>query len=479
MSSLKHKAKNAFSNKSHNGRISNRTKFFLAFPGMPVALSNTLIHNAYIKFYTDMVGLDVKYVGILYLLFGIWNAINDPALGVLIDRFKFRPSRGKYVYLMRVTAPITVFSSFAMIFAQPSWDQWLIFAFLLILLFIYDTTQTAYSISYAAYVYVAAPTNEERVDVSVVRTYIAHAGGFFGTIVPTLLLVGESDRQLTVILFSGVLILNSLLYFVALKPLKDKEEMYRDDFESEEGAFAKQLKENARDAFTSRSFITYILYQFFARGPIFMYFTPFLYMMDYVLRLNGGQATVVDVLPGLIMFICVPFIGRASKRYGVKKIGMYSSIPLAFAFLSLFWVQNMWQAILGYTAVIVFAQFGAIIHVPMLGAIIDEDEQRTGSRKAGLYTGLNALLTIPVGGMHTVIFTTILAAYTFTSGSEVQGDQALLGIRIGTGVVPALFALFAIIPMALSPITFKKERELSEFSEQQHRANSDVSVDPV
>ena len=109
------------------------------------------------------------------------------------------------------------------------------------------------------------------------------------------------------------------------------------------------------------------------------------------------------------------------------------------------------------------------LSTPLLPHRTDEDEQRTGSRKAGLYTGLNALLTIPVGGMHTVIFTTILAAYTFTSGTEVQGDQALLGIRIGTGLVPALSALFAIIPMALSPINFTKERALSEFSEQQHR----------
>ena len=82
---------------------------------MPVTLSNTLIHNAYIKYYTDLVGLDVRYVGVLYLVFGIWNAINVPALGVLIDRFRYRPDRGKYVYLMRVKAPITVFSPFAVL----------------------------------------------------------------------------------------------------------------------------------------------------------------------------------------------------------------------------------------------------------------------------------------------------------------------------------------------------------------------------
>ena len=105
---------------------------------------------------------------------------------------------------------------------------------------------------------------------------------------------------------------------------------------------------------------------------------------------------------------------------------------------------------------------------------IDEDELRTGMRKPGLFTGLNALLTIPVGGLHTVFFTSILAAYTFTSGAEMQNDQAVLGIRIGTALIPFVSVLLGIIPMFLSPITQAKEQELSEFSEKQHRDKADL-----
>jgi GPH family glycoside/pentoside/hexuronide:cation symporter len=462
----------SFLNKpSQPGHIPNKAKFSLAFPGMPVTLSNVLIHNAYIKYYTDLVGLDVRWVGTLYFLFGIWNAINDPLLGVYIDRFRYTEKRGKYAYLMRVTAPVTLLSSFAMVFAQPSWEQWVIFAFMFILLFIFDTTQTAYSISRAAYVFVAAPTKEERVDVSVLSTYVGHVGGFFGTIVPTLLLVGETDRTLTVVLFSAVLLLNSLLYYIALRPLKDRPEMYKDDFESEEGAFARQLRENARDAFTSRAFITFIAYQFF-RGPTAIYFTPFLYMMDYVLSLGGTEATIVDVTPGLIMFVLAPYLGRITKRFGLRRASIYAAVPLALGFLSLYLVQNMVQAIVAYTAVIVFMTMGSIVIAPMLAAIVDDDEQRTGVRKPGLYTGLNALLTIPIGGLHTVIFTTILSAYTFVSGSEVQSGQALQGIRVGTSLIPAASILLSIVPMLLSPISLQREQELSDFSEQQRRGST-------
>ena len=43
------------------------------------------------------------------------------------------------------------------------------------------------------------------------------------------------------------------------------------------------------------SFITFIIYQFF-RGPTAIYFTGFLYMMDYVLLLNGIR---VYIYPGM------------------------------------------------------------------------------------------------------------------------------------------------------------------------------------
>ena len=96
--------KGLFSNERRDGQISNRTKFFISFPSMPVTISNVLIHNAYIKYYSDVIGLDVGLVGTIYLVFGIWNAINDPMLGVFIDRWRYTPERGKYVYFMRVTA---------------------------------------------------------------------------------------------------------------------------------------------------------------------------------------------------------------------------------------------------------------------------------------------------------------------------------------------------------------------------------------
>ncbi len=477
MSNFQDKLKGIFSSESRNGMISNRAKFFLAFPTMPITLSNVLIHNAYIKYYSDIIGLDVKLVGVIYLIFGFWNAINDPILGVVIDRFKYTEKRGKYVYFMRVTAPLIIFSSFAMLFAQPSWSEWLIFATMLVLLFIFDTAQTGFSIAFAAYVLVAAPTKNERVDVSIFSTYIAHAGGFLGTIIPTLLLVGNENRALTVSLFSVVLTINSFLYWFGLRNIHDKAEMYKYDVQSEEGEFFGYLRDSAKDALQSRAFIAFVFYQVLGRGPMMFYFTPFLYLMDHVFQYSGLQATVVDVIPGIVMLILVPFLGSYVKSKGMKKSTIISSFPAALGFLSLLYVQEFWQVLLSYIVIIAGSQIGGLIQRPMLGAIIDEDEQITDVRKAGLFTGLNALITIPISGIQAAIFTTLIGYFGFVSGAVEQSASALQGIRVGAGVIPFFFVLLGIIPMMFSPITLEKEKDLSEFSDQRHRMDHELDVD--
>lgn len=449
-----------------NGEISSWRKFLLAFPTMPGVLSSVLIHNAFIKFYTDIIGLDPKYVGIIYLIFGIWNAINDPAIGVMIDRFKFTVKRGKLAYIMKVTAPITVLSALGMVFAQPTWSQWLIFGFLLVLLFIYDTSFTAYSIARMSYVLVAAASNKERVDVAAIDVYVSNIGGLLGTLIPTLLLVGKANHSLTVILFSAVLIINSFLYFLALKPLKDYKEMYaaeNEEIEHRKGVFGDAF-DNGKAVLKSKAFVTYVLYQFIGRGPKLFYFTPFLYVMDYVLRLKGIEATIVDVIPGIVLFAVVPFASRFIKKTGLKNATILAMIPGALGFLAIYFIGNFWQAVIAYVVMYVFTSVAGMTHTPIIGAIIDEDEQRSGIRKAGLYNGMNALLTIPISGIQAAIFTYIISAYSFIAGSEEQSARAIQGIKIGAGLIPFIFTIIGIIPLFFFPINKKRQEELSEYS---------------
>lgn len=458
------------------GRLTFWQKFWLSLPTMPANLSGVLIYNAFLKYYTDVVGMDPKLVGLVYAVFGIWNAVNDPAIGVMLDRYRYREGKGKYVYVMRRTAPVALFSALLMIFAQSAWPQWVIFAFLLGLLFIYDTAMTAFGIAYSNYRLIAAPVNEDRVDISVLISYIGNIGGFFGTLIPTLLLVGNTNKTLTTVLLSGVLVLNAALYWAALKPLKDAREMYlveNAQISQRKGIFG-DVFDNAKVAFKSRSFMTYMLSQILASGPRAFYFTPLLYMADYVLKLQGYEATILDVTMGLALFSVMPFLGKLTKRLGLKGMMIVCTFPAALAYLSLTFVGGFFTALAAYIAMYVFTSAVLIPQGPMLGAIIDEDEMRTGQRKAGIYNGLNALLTIPVSGIQASLFMAILSAYGYVASAETQSAGALMGIRIGAGVLPFAFMILSVIPLVFLPINKKREQEISRFSQNRQVEESET-----
>jgi GPH family glycoside/pentoside/hexuronide:cation symporter len=372
-----------------------------------------------------------------------------------------------------------VLSAAAMLYAQPDWPTWVVFGFLAVLLFIFDTTQTGYAIAYNNYILIAAPTSDERVDVSVVTMYAGQIGAFLSMIIPTLLLVGDVDKTLVIILFTGVIVLNSLLYYFALKPLKEPPEMFN-DIRSDEGKLVEQLRRDARSLVRSRSFITYLLYQVISRGATAILFTQLLYMADHVLHLQGIQTTLMDVVPGLVMFAFLPLIPRLTSIFGMRNLIIIAAVPLGLSYMSLYFVNGFWTAMLVYIGIIIFTNIGSVVGSPLFGAIIDEDEKRTGTRKAGLFTGMNALLTIPIGGLHTLIFTSILAFYGYVSGAETQPASAVSGIQLASSFLPGVLIIIGAIPLFFLPINKKVEKELSDFSSAMHRSRHDESdIPPV
>lgn len=447
-----------------SGGLSFKEKFALALPGPASVIGAVIIHNALIKFYVDIIGVSPVYIGWIYFIYNLWNAINDPLLGVFVDRFKFRPNKGKYSYLMRVTAPIMLLSTFSMLFSSPSWDDWIIFLVLLFELFIFDTAYTIYSVSYQSYFLVSAPTKEERIDVEVIRAYIGNALGFLGTVVPTLLLVGNGNRMLIIPIFSAVIGVNALMYFIALRTLKEKAEMYHHAMQHPEQRKLREVWKEALEILKTKSFLTYLLYNITARGAMGFYFTPFLFFMDKVIRSSGLEATLADVVPNLVVLAILPVIGSLIKKVGSKRIVMLSYIPSFLGFGGLLFITTVWQAIFCYLLVILGLFMSGTAGVAINGALIDENEQMTGIRKTGLYTGLFSLLSTSIISLQSIIFTNIIHRFGYDGTAAVQTESAIWGIRIGAGLTPLILGLVGFIPLLLFPINKRREQELSEYS---------------
>lgn len=450
--------------------MTRKEKWALAMPGPTSQLGQIIIHNVLMKYYTDIIGLDAKFIGWVYLIYNIWNAINDPLFGVLIDKMPYRPKRGKYVYLMRVTTPVMLLAMVGMVLNSPSWNEWLIFGLLTLELFVFDTGYTAYSIGYNSYFYIKAPTAADRVNVDTRRVYLANAISFLATLIPTLLLVDNKDPKLIIPALLGVVAVDAVLMFFSLRILKESEDIYKTIPVKNEKVNYKETLSAAWGVIKAKAFWTYLLFFITARGAISYYFTPFLYYVDHVSKASEIEATIADVLPGLIMLALLPLITKVIKHVGSKVAILISYIPALMGFAGLFFNSNIVNVVICYVLIILGKNCMEVACTPINGALIDDDEMRTGERKTGLVGGVFALGTIMLTSIQQFVFSNILSAYGYDAKNITE--QAILGIRIGTCLVPIAFFLLGLIPLLLFPINKKREDELSLFNKSQREAGN-------
>ena len=125
-----------------------------------IAILQTVVGGgALTYYYTRVAGLDEGKAGLVWLIFGIWNAINDPLFGFISDRTK--SNLGRRIPYIRYGAPIIALG-FILFWINFSNTQAVLFWQMLISLFIYDTLYTAIATSIYIMPFEMAVSNKAR-----------------------------------------------------------------------------------------------------------------------------------------------------------------------------------------------------------------------------------------------------------------------------------------------------------------------------
>ncbi len=440
-------------------------KILLSLAAGADAILGTVVHAAYLKYYTDFIGLDPMMYGLMYFIFGIWNAINDPLLGLYSDRKKYVEKKGKVVLLMRRSAPLMVISMVGMAYADPSWSQWMIFFFLLAVMFIYDTANTLFGINYKTYMFFIATSPKERTEYSIISKYVNMIPAFIAGLIPVWFLTGEYSLGTLRIIFTVTGLLGALLFAIPLMIMEDHESFYLQN--EEEKPF--NLLQNTREILKMKSFLMYVMFSFLIQGVQRSYYTFYVYYMDNVMNVSETLALIPDVFGALVQLAIYPLVAKYVGKFGCRDTMKRFKIFSVIGFLGLVVVRQYWLVVLCYGLIMVgFAAYWAVLD-PMFGTIIDENELQTNERKTGFFLGIMAVITIPAQSFIVFLYTIIITYFNYDATTKIQTAESMLGIRIGVGLVPALFLILALIPIMLYPIGRKEELEIKKDIEERHK----------
>lgn len=442
-----------------------KRKILINFVSGGGALVTVIVTSSFMKFYTDVIGLSPAMYGVIFLIFSIWNGINDPIIGYWADKRPFLKGKGKYIPLIRWSIPLIGFSVIALLFASPAWPEMLIAIYLLVLLVIYEGAQTLLGVSFMAFTVNTFLGTAERTQVQVIASYVNQIPVFLGGMIPVWFLTGEFSRMSVVGIFSGTFLFGLLLIGIGARFIREDETFY-ENMEFTQGL--KELFSLSKELFKDKTFAIFMAAFFFIQAGTGNYFSGYLYYMDNVLEVSSMKATIPDVLTGVGQMLLFPFIIKWVKKFGSRDTLWKGLLIALVGHIVLTLPINYWIAAGTYIVILLGYGFGSAINAPISGLVVDHIELETGKRQPGVVRGIMAIIMLPASSLQPLVLSALLSAAGYVGETKHQTAEVVQAIRFGTGLIPAAILVIGIILLAQLPINHNRELEIQAAIEEKH-----------
>ncbi len=438
------------------------TKLAVSYSFATVAdtLSYQMFTFLIFTFYYAVVGLNINYITVGFILWSIWNAINDPLLGVLSDRTKTKWGRRK-PYIVGGIGPLCII--LVLLWTPPvESPQFIIFIYFLIMIILFDLFYSMYSTMSTSLFPEIFPDLEARAKANNILQIFNIIGLIFAMIAPSFFIPQyDSPKYFSEYMYAGIFIAIVVAIFAGLFIKFGLRERIEYSIDPEN---APSLLKAIRITFSNKSFITYVVASFSMWYVIGMIPTITPLYCSFVLNIKDSM--IISMLLGItfISAVCFMFLWRYIViKLGVKKGVMLALISLIITLLPFMFITEIIGAIFAFSFVGLGISGLLYCRDPTIGAIIDEDELHTGIRREANYCGMIALTirftTIAIFLSIGLVFNTI--GWAVFNPREAT-EQTIMGLRLLIFMFPAIFLIIGLISMSFFPITKDRYEEIAE-----------------
>ncbi|HTB38432.1 MAG TPA: MFS transporter [Reyranella sp.] len=401
----------------------------LAMAALPVVLNVS-------HFYGEILKLSLQIMGPIFIFARVVDAIQDPVIGLISDRFTRRGKRGRLAFVA-LMIPVLA-AGFYMLFDPPdAWfgnqtrmAVWLIAALLLVHL-----GYSGVSISYHSHGAELTDDYNERTKVTVGREVFGLLGMTLAVVLPTWLTfkLGDSDGYMTLgLLFLPILVLFSLPTLIGAGPSVHPPVIHaeRNPFI----AFFAPLK--------NRLFRRLLLVFVVNGAALGVAVTVMLFYVEHVLKGGKLQAGIILLVYFIAGAASVPLWLMLSKRTSKAAAWFVGMIMTALAMACAIFIgpgDFYWfLAISVITGLGIGADYG--LPPSILADVINSTEGGDSRGKTGTYFGLWALATKLATAIGAAGSLPVAALLGFNPAKGLYGTTALIIAYI---VLPVMIKIVA------------------------------------
>ncbi|MFX0011493.1 MAG: MFS transporter [Candidatus Hermodarchaeota archaeon] len=430
-------------------------------------------------FYFAVVGIPVLLVMGAYIVWGIWNALNDPLLGALSDRTKYKKRLGRRkFYLIISMIPLSLIM--ILLFSVPIGNELIAFIYFLVIILTFELIYTMWSVNVNSVFPEQFPTEEERAKTNIFVKLFTIIAVICASLIPTIIISPlvpteanptQSTRvhfqmmYLTAGLILAIIIFIAAIIFIT-KGVEEKEQ--------DTSAFENRpsFKDSLKFTLRNKTFLKFTL----ANMCIWYCFTTLLTALPlyatWVLGIKGQT-----LLIGIALMFCLliaafvlPLHMKLGQKIGMRN-GLMLTLGLWICLLFPFFLLGSNMIMLGIIIIAIqgIALGGALFYVDILiGDVIDSDEVEFGIKRSASYYGINAFIH-----RFSQIFSIITIALIFqgTGWSSYEpnpGTNIILGLKLIMFLFPAIALTIGILFLKLFNLHGDKLKEMRSKLEQIH-----------
>ncbi len=448
-------------------KLSFRTKLAYGAGDLGPAITANVMGFFLLLFFTSVAGINAGLAGTILLIGKIWDAVNDPIVGVLSDRTRSRWGR-RYPWIIFGAIPFGIFYFLHWIVphfsADPVANQWGLFWYYVVISILFNTAYTAVNLPYTALTPELTQDYNERTSLNSFRFAFSIGGSIFSLVLAQVIFGLVPDQaQRYVVLAAVCAVLSVPAFFWCVWGTRAQAAPAR----AVDTPESMPLLEQLRVVLNNQPFLFVIgiylcswlaVQQTAAIIPYFVLYWMGLKEQDFILVLLAVQVTAL-----IMQFVW----SAVSRRVGKRAVYFMGMSLWIIAQAGLLFIQPGQVGLMYLLAVM--AGFGVstayLIPWSMIPDVIELDELRTGQRREGIFYAFMVLLQKI--GLAVALFLVGQALERSGFMETIPGEpaptqplSALLAIRLAIGPLPTLALICGLVLAYFYPITREVHAEI-------------------
>lgn len=402
-------------------------------------ICNTAIASFITLYYTDSVGIAAATVGTMLLIARIFDAISDIVMGTVIDRTNTKWGQARPWFILSIL-PFAL--SMILVFAVPDGMSTLGQTIYMYVTYIFTGVICYTMNSLAAVSMQSLMTGDTKERMGLNAPY--QIFGFISIIAVNMVTINLVDK----LGWKGMAVLYAVISMIILfitgfvcKERRYLVETSEENTKETKVTFRQGLPVLLRNKYfyivLILSISNYITINTFNAGGV--------YYAMYILG-NGnlfGLMTIAGMLPTILLTTAVPYVGN---KLGKKNTLMAGYILQAVGFVIVYFAGTNLPVLIAGLVVkgIGLAPIASLL-IPMIGDVIEYEEQCSGLRLAGL---LNSAATFGIkagGGVGAAMVGWLLAWGGYVASAEVQNDSTVFAMKLMIAGVPIICSVVGVV----------------------------------